>query len=124
MEGGVVMAARQPNARAGVTNDPTRLAPDIDKRTHAGRLFRDLFDSVAAEFPGADPARVREVARLKYELERAQAAGTATLEDTVRVYNLISRREKELRAKARRREVERPEGLRSRLGSKYGGRAP
>jgi hypothetical protein len=97
-------------ARAGVTNDPRRLNAGMDLRTHAGRRFSDIYDLLAVEFgPGADPEKLRELTMLKYELEKAQAAGTATLEDTVRVFNLAARKAKELRlAKARAREAERP----------------
>ena len=87
----------------------------MDLRSHAGRRFSDIYDALAVEFgPGADPERIREVTVLKFELERAQAAGTATLEDTVRVFNLVARKEKELRlANARKRQIEQTEGLRS-----------
>ena len=79
-----------------MTNDPRRLSHDCDKRTHAGRLFGDLYDSVAAEFPGADGLRIRQVALLRFELEKAREAGTLPLDDTVRMSHLIERREREL----------------------------
>ena len=123
MHDGVVGAVRRPSqrARAGVTNDPRRLSADMDLRSHAGRRFSDIYDGLAVEFgPNADPERIREVTVLKFELEKAQAAGTATLEDTVRVFNLVTRKEKELRlAKARKRQIEQTEGLRSKLSSRY-----
>jgi hypothetical protein len=122
MDGSVAVVVRSPRNRAHVTNDPRRLSADCDKRTHAGRLFGDLFDSVAAEFPGADGLRVRQVALLKFELEKARAAGTLTLEDLVRTSHLIERREKALRLALRQREIERPpDGLRGKLSSRYAG---
>jgi hypothetical protein len=105
MHGGAVLAARPVNTRSAVTNDPKRLSADIDKRSIDGRLFCDLFDSVAAEFPGADSSKVRSLALLKFELERARAAGTLTLEDTVRVHHLIGRHENALRLALRQRAV-------------------
>jgi hypothetical protein len=126
MLNGVVAGVRRPSqrARASVANDPRRLSAAMDLRTHGGRRFSDLFDALAQEFgPGADPERIREITVLKFELEKAQAAGTATLEDTVRVFNLVARKEKELRfAKARKRQIEQTEGLRSKLSSRYAGK--
>jgi len=101
MEGSVA-TVRHPAARAGVTNDPRRLSVDCDKRSLAGRLFCDLFDSVAAEFPGADPLKVRAIVLLHFELEKARAAGTLTLEDTVRMSHLIERKERALRLAQRK----------------------
>jgi hypothetical protein len=121
MQEGAVATLRRPStrARAGVTNDPRRLSGDMDLRTHAGRRFSDIFDGLAVEFSGADPEKLRELTVLKYELERAQMAGTLTLEDLVRMSHLVERREKALRLALRQRQVERPEGLRSRLAGKY-----
>ena len=73
-------------------------------------MFCDLYDSVAAEFPLADPGRVRQVALLRFELEKARAAGTLTLEDSVRVHHLIERRENALRLAERRQRLERETG--------------
>jgi hypothetical protein len=122
MEGGVAIAVRLPNARAGVTNDPRRLRSDTDKRSPEGRLFRDLYDSTAAEFPGADGLRIRRIALLRFELEKAREAGTLTLEDAVRVDHAIERRERTLRLALRQRQAEQAaEGLRSKLSSRYRG---
>lgn len=102
MHGSATVAAlRPPCARSGTTNDPRRLRHDVDMRSHDGRRFGDLFDAIIVEHPDADPSRVRELALLRFGLEKAQSAGTASLEDTVRISNLITRRERELRQRHR-----------------------
>jgi hypothetical protein len=86
MHDGAVAVVRSPRVRAGVTNEPRRLSADMDLRTHAGRRFSDIYDGLALEFgPGVDPERIREITVLKFELEKAQAAGTLKLEDLVRL---------------------------------------
>jgi len=69
----------------------------MDLRSLAGRRFSDIYDGLAVEFSGADPERIREITVLKFELEKAQAAGSLSLEDLVRMSHLIERREKALR---------------------------
>ena len=109
MQSGAIAVARPANTRSSVTNDPRRLS-GVDMRSHAGRLFCDLYDSVAAEFPLADPGRIRQVALLRYELEKARAADTLTLEDSVRVHHLIDRREGSLRLAQQRQRLEQDKG--------------
>jgi hypothetical protein len=99
--------------RGRVSNEPRRLGANVDMRSPEGRQFAYFFDLVARDFPGANPIRIREIALLKYELERAQGAGKCTLEDVVRVHNLIGRREKELRAAAKRKAEAEPVDNRS-----------
>ena len=70
---------RSPRARSHITNDPRRLGPDFDKRTQG-----DLYDSVAAEFPGADGEKIRKIALLRFELEKARTLGTLTLRPSFR----------------------------------------
>jgi hypothetical protein len=125
-EGAAAVRPRSPRARSHITNDPRRLGPDIDKRTHAGRLFGDLYDSVAAEFPGADGEKIRKIALLRFELEKARTLGTLTLEDTVRLSYLIEISERQLRKALQEQQValrqqqwEQRDGLRSKLGSLY-----
>jgi hypothetical protein len=91
------------NARAGVTNEPRRLSPNVDMRSVDGRRFTDIYDALSLDHPGADSCKLREVTVLKFELEKAQAAGKCTLEDVVRVHNLINRYEKALRLETRRK---------------------
>lgn len=120
MQDGIAIMTRPVNARAGVTNEPRRLSADMDLRTHAGRRFSDIYDGLALEFgPGADPERIREMTVLKFQLEEAQSAGTLTLEDTVRVFNLIARKAKELRLAQRRAAAGPPAALRDRLAGRY-----
>ena len=126
----LAVAERNPaNNRSVISNDPRRLSADVDMRSPDGRLFADCFDQLAIEFPEASPLKLREVAILKFAAEKAVASGA--YEDVVRLHNLAARKEAPLRAAmrvacgGRLSSVGRsPEGLRSRLGSKYGGRSP
>jgi hypothetical protein len=92
-----VITSRHTLSRSAVTNDPRRLSPKADMRTLAGRRFADIYDQLASELPGADPARLREIALLKFDHEKAQASGLCSLEDTVRVHNLVSRLTRDIR---------------------------
>jgi hypothetical protein len=116
------MRRRRQIGRGRIANEPRRLAPDVDMRSPAGKRFAYLFDLVANDFPGANPIRVRDIAFLKFELEKAQAAGNCSLEDVVRVNNLISRRERDLRATLKRKAETAPErqSLKQQLDADYG----
>ncbi len=81
-----------------MTNDPRRLTADVDMRSIAGRRFADLYDRIAATFPSADSGRIREIAVLRYEAERATAIDACSLADVVSALDLAGRLEKELRA--------------------------
>jgi len=101
--------------RSKLTNDASRL-PGIDRRSASGRRFRDLFEAVAAEFPTASPIALRELAALRFTLEREQGAivnGTdRSLEDLIRVSNTIERKERRLRlAERKHRLMGRPSRL-------------
>jgi hypothetical protein len=113
-------AAALSSPRSTITKDPRRLAPDCDMRMPDGRLFADCFDQLAAEYPDAHPMKLREIAILKFAGEKAVAVGA--WEDMVRLRNLADRLEGRLRAAKRMVKAAQPEGLRSRLGSKYGGK--
>ncbi len=111
MQGNLAVASRPSKLRSALTNDPRRLAVDIDMRSVEGRRFADIFDALRIEFgPSADPGRLREIAVLKFELEKAQASGACALEDIVRVHNLIVRKERELRLAEQKRRLERDRG--------------
>jgi len=84
------------------------LSADVDRRSGEQRRFAELYDALAAEFPDGDAVRLREIALLRFQHERAQAAGTCSLEDTVRIYNVIERKERALRAAARQRASVKP----------------
>jgi len=109
------------NFRASLTNNPRRLSDATSMLSAEGRRFADIFDGLAAEFPGGNPARLRSIALLKYELERAQAVGDCSLDDIVRVSNLIDKRERDLRTAMRRATSAPSPGLRQRLQAKHGG---
>jgi hypothetical protein len=103
--------SRPAKLRSKLTNDPT-LLPGIDRRSSGGRRFLDLAEAIATEYPDASTIAVKELASLQFSLEKVQAAVVAgdieRAEDQVRLANLITRKEKELRAKARKHETERP----------------
>jgi hypothetical protein len=115
---------RPEKSRAATTNEPRRLAPDIDMRSPEGRRYADLYDVLATEFVNADQMRLRDLALLRYSAERAVAAGA--WEDVVRLHNAIERKEGRLRAAMRAVRATQPAvGLRARLQGKYtGGGAP
>jgi hypothetical protein len=97
----------------------------LNGNTERGRRWRDLLELAIGEFGEGYPDKLREIATLKFSLEAAQAevfAGDiAQSESVVRLSNLISRREKELRAKTRQRETAAPVGgLAAYLASKAG----
>jgi hypothetical protein len=109
--------------RSRITNKVLASPLGVDGRSERGRRWRDLINGLLAVYGPGEPDKLRELATMKLSLEATQAAvingDVLRSEDLVRVANLISRREKELRAKQRQREVERPEGLRSKLSSRY-----
>jgi hypothetical protein len=124
MDGSVTVALRPPRNRASSTNEPNRLRPDVDMRSVDGRRFADIFEALTLEFVDADQARIRDIAVLRFAAEKALAVGN--FEDVVRLHNTIERKESRLRVLLKAGRLERgaqpPEGLRSRLGSKYGGK--
>jgi len=77
-----------------------RLAPDVDARSPDGRRFSDIHFAVAAEFEGADPLKIRDIALLRFAAEKAVAAGQ--FDDIVRLHNTIERKEKQLQAVVKR----------------------
>jgi hypothetical protein len=95
---------RPANNRAKITNNPRRLR-GVDARTRDGRRYADIVDSLVAEFGSHDPVRLRELAGLRFALERAQGSvvngGECSLEDLVRLTNTIERKERALRASKR-----------------------
>jgi hypothetical protein len=86
-----------------------------------GRRFADIYDTVAFEFADADTVRIRDIAVLRFAAEKALAVGN--FEDVVRLHNTIERKESRLRAILKVKRLERgtqsPEGLRSKLSSRY-----
>jgi hypothetical protein len=116
---------RPKKLRARLTNRLRESPHGLNGNTERGRRWRDLLELAIGEFGEGYPDKLREIATLKFSLEAAQAEVFAgdieQSENVVRLSNLISRREKELRAKARAREAERPAiGLRAKLEAKLG----
>jgi hypothetical protein len=127
MEGSLAIGVRHPSARAGSTNDPRRLRSAVDMRSVDGRRFADIYDMLALEFADADPARIRDIAVLRFAAEKALDVGN--FEDVVRLHNTIERKEARLRVMLKAKRLERGSqptvGLRARLQGKYtGGGAP
>jgi hypothetical protein len=99
-------------------------------RSVDGRKFADIYDQLAKEFVYGDPARIRDIAVLRFAAERALAVGD--FNDIVRLHNTIERKETRLRASLKARQLERAaeshDGLRSKLSSRYptkgGGASP
>jgi hypothetical protein len=77
---------------------PDRIT-DLDMRTREGQRYRKAFHAAAGEFPGADPARVAQIARLRLIAEReeiAALAGRVSANDAVRAANTVARFERDL----------------------------
>ena len=119
---------RHPMGRSRITNRVRSSPLGVDGRSERARRWRDVLDALITAYGTAEPDKLRELATLKLSLEATQAAvisgDVLRSEDLVRVANLVSRREKELRAKQRQREVEQPPSMRSRLATRYRDGAP
>jgi hypothetical protein len=88
--------------------DPRRLARDVDMHSPDGQMFSRIYDALAVEFAGADPARIRDIAVLRFAAEKALAVGN--FEDVVRLHNTIERKEMRLRAMLKAKRLERDKG--------------
>ena len=114
---------RHPRARSRITNNVRESLVGVDGRSERARRYRDLLEGLIVEFGPGEPDNLRALAAMKLSLEATQAAvingDVLRSEDLVRLANVISKRERELRAKQRQREVEQPTGLRTRLAGKY-----
>jgi hypothetical protein len=77
-------------------------------RSPDGKRFADLFDALALEFADADPARIRDIAVLRFAAEKALAVGN--FEDVVRLHNTIERKESRLRVMLKAKRLERDKG--------------
>ena len=109
--------------RSIMTNDPRRL-DGVDMQTSGGRRYRDIVEQIAAEFGAANPLALRELAGLKYTLERTQAdvvlGDARAREDLVRLSNLVTRREQALREARLAAPSAAPTSLHERLAKRYG----
>jgi hypothetical protein len=88
--------------------DPRRLARDVDMRSPDGQRFAAIFDMLALEFAHADPARIRDIAVLRFAAEKALEVGN--FEDVVRLHNTIERKETRLRAMLKAKRLEQDKG--------------
>jgi hypothetical protein len=91
--------------RSKLTNDAT-LLPGVDRRSRGGRRYQDIVEALAAEYPGANPVALRELATLRFTLEREQGAIVSggdqrSLEDLIRLTNSVERKERALRVAKR-----------------------
>jgi len=104
------------------------LLPGVDRRTKEGRRYQDIVFAVVTEFPGADPVALRELAALKFTLEREQGAvvsgGQSSLEGIVRLTHAIERKLRTLKADQRKRAASAPANMRDQFGGKYRGEVP
>jgi hypothetical protein len=80
-----------------------RIGPDrltnLDMRSREGKRYRQAFHAASSEFPGADPARVAQIARLRLLAEREETdalAGRVKANDAVRAANIVARFERDL----------------------------
>jgi hypothetical protein len=125
MQGGVAELSAKPKRYVPLC-DPRRLARDTDMRSSDGQRFASIFDMLALEFAEADPARIRDIAVLRFAAERALDVGN--FEDVVRLHNTIERKEARLRVMLKAKRLERGsqplEGLRARLQAKSPGGGP
>ncbi len=117
---------RSSRVRSKITNDFRKSPAGVDGRSERGRRWRDLLEAAVAEFGVALPDKLRELTALRLALEATQDSvvngDVLRSEDLVRLGNLISRRERELRlAQQRQRQAEQPVGLRDKLSSRYAG---
>jgi hypothetical protein len=121
---------RPANIRARITNRLRESTAGLDGRSERGRRWRDVLEALIAEYGADEPDRLRALATLRLSLEATETAvingDVLRSEDLVRLTNLISRREKELRAKQRYREAKAPslrEHLAKRMAAKAVGEA-
>ena len=94
---------------------------DVDMRSVDGRRIADIYDPLTLEFADADASHISDVAVLRFAAEKALSVGN--FEDVVRLHNTIERKEGRLRAilkvKRLQQGAQSPEGLRSKLSSRY-----
>ena len=100
-----------PKRRAVATNNPQKLV-GVDMKSGHGRRFADIMTMLAIEYIGLDPVTLRELASLKLTLELTQLAviegDKRARGDLVRISNVISRRESQLRAEHVKAQAEAP----------------
>lgn len=77
--------------------------PGLDLRSQEGRRYRTVIEELVAEYGERELTRLRELAGLRISLEivqvEAMRGSVRAREDSVRISNIICRRETELRAR-------------------------
>ena len=69
------LLARPAKLRSGkLTNDPTPFTRALIVARGGGRRYLDIAEAVAAQFPDASTVALRELASLRFTLEREQGA--------------------------------------------------
>jgi hypothetical protein len=95
---------RRPTQRSARFNDPFVLS-GADQRSGQARRFREHVESLLSEFGDAEPDRIREIAMLKFAIEREQEAivsdVTRSAETLLRLSNSCERKEHRLRLRVR-----------------------
>src|SRR5471030_2298455 len=99
------LAGRSRYCSSASTRDPF-LLPGVDGRSLDGRRYRDIVQSLLSEYgAAAEPPLIRALAQLRLVIEREQAAlisdDKRSLENLVRLENVASRRERDLKARVR-----------------------
>jgi hypothetical protein len=83
--------------------------PGLDLRSQEGRRYALVITELIAEHGEGELTRLRELAALRTSLEQTQVeamrGSLKAREDSVRLANLITRREAELRSRIRPRDV-------------------
>jgi hypothetical protein len=96
---------RRSTQRSARFNDPFVLT-GADQRSAQARRFREHVESLISEFGEAEPDRIREIAMLKFAIEREQetlvADVTRSAETLLRLSNSCERKEHRLRLRLRR----------------------
>lgn len=91
--------------REGNPATPLRAAnlvlPGLSLRTVQGQRYKAVVEDLVAEFGSAEMTRLRELAALRIALEQTQSevvgGNAAVRQDMVRISNLVTRKENELR---------------------------
>jgi hypothetical protein len=111
-------ADRKRFGRSATANDPLSL-PGVSACSKDGRRFREIAEALVADYGDVDPFIVRELAGLKLMLERQHEeilrGDRQSLEDLVRLSNVVERKEKALRLRVRQRPAPKLDALRDRL---------
>ena len=111
MSASLNVVGRSRHGSSPTANSPFTL-PGVDGRSPDGRRFRELAEALVAEYGSVDVFAIRELSGLKLMLERQHEeilrGDRQSLEDLVRLSNVVERKEKALRLRARQKPAPRP----------------